>query len=143
MLNKAHNYLTNHGIRPSVQRAAVMEYLMTHRTHPTVERIYADLVRQYPSLSLTTVYNTLSVLAEKGAALALDLDSDCTHYDGDTSPHAHFICTCCGAIFDLEPDDDLRAMYAATPPRGVSFTSVQLTYKGLCEKCNKTNSESD
>ncbi len=143
MFNKAYDYLSSYGIRPSLQRTAVMEYLMTHRTHPTADKIYADLAPQYPSLSRTTVYNTLTMLAEKGAALALDLDSGRLHYDGDTSPHAHFICTRCGAILDLEPSNDMMAMYAAKPPRGMSFTSVQLTYKGLCEKCNEANGEVD
>ena len=32
--------LQGHNIKPSVQRIAIMKYLMEHRTHPTVDEIY-------------------------------------------------------------------------------------------------------
>lgn len=34
-----HNLLKN-GIRPSTQRLAIMNYLLTHPTHPTVDEVY-------------------------------------------------------------------------------------------------------
>jgi Fur family ferric uptake transcriptional regulator/Fur family peroxide stress response transcriptional regulator len=139
MLDKAYNYLLDSGIKPSPQRIAVMEYLLTHKNHPSAEQMYTDLSSGYPTLSRRTVYNTLSTLAAQEAILTLDLGSGYINYDGDTSPHAHFICTRCGAIHDLVPDDNLAATYGTKPPQGFTFTSVQLTYKGVCEKCNKTD----
>lgn len=44
-----------HNIRPSVQRMAIMGYLMSHSTHPTVDMIYNDLYPDMPTLSKTTV----------------------------------------------------------------------------------------
>ena len=35
--------LLGHGIKPSVQRLAVMEYLKTHCTHPTADEIFSAL----------------------------------------------------------------------------------------------------
>ncbi len=141
MQQKAHDYLSGYDIRPSLQRMAVMEYLMTHKTHPTADEIYSALAPAMPTLSRTTVYNTLSILAACGAIQALDIDGGRMHYDGDTSPHAHFLCTQCGVIHDIfpSPDDWQRALAAAPPPRGASLASVQISLKGLCPKCNKTN----
>lgn len=137
----AYDYLSRYGIRPSVQRMAVVDYLLEHRTHPTADRIYADLAPGIPTLSRMTVYNTLALLAGQGAALKLDLDGGTTHWDGDTSPHAHFICTRCGMIHDIFPDaESLNRLSAAAPlPVGASLSEAQLTYKGLCAKCNETN----
>ena len=53
--NETFSRLTEHGIKPSMQRMAVMEYLMTHRTHPTVDEIYTALHPSMPTLSKTTV----------------------------------------------------------------------------------------
>ena len=50
--------LQNHNIKPSVQRIAIMNYLIEHRTHPTVDEIYTALSPSIPTLSKTTVYNT-------------------------------------------------------------------------------------
>ena len=66
--------LQNHNIKPSVQRIAIMTYLMEHRTHPTVDEIYTALAPSIPTLSKTTVYNTLKLLSEQGAAQTLTID---------------------------------------------------------------------
>lgn len=141
MYTEAYRYLLNYGIRPSLQRIAVMDYLMTHRTHPCADEIYSALAVSIPTLSRTTVYNTLAMLTEKGAILSLDLDPGQMHYDGDTSPHAHFICTRCGAIHDIFPEaEGWRGLLAAAPPPEGAFVSdTQLSYKGICAKCNMTN----
>ena len=86
-------YLTEHGVKPSVQRLAVMDYLMEHHTHPTVDEIYSALLPNMPTLSKTTVYNTLKLLTEQGAAIQLTIDERNVCFDADTSAHAHFLCT--------------------------------------------------
>ena len=60
-MNASKQYLLNFGIKPSLQRLAVMKYLMQYHTHPTVDEIYAALHSSIPTLSKTTIYNTLSL----------------------------------------------------------------------------------
>ena len=124
-----------HGVRPSLQRMAVMEYLMTHRTHPTADEIYGALSPSMPTLSRTTVYNTLNLLAARGAVLALDIDARQTRFDGDTSLHAHFLCKSCGAIHDMPVADDAIRMLRPSVP--VQVDDVQILYKGVCCECYK------
>ena len=73
-MNNAKQYLIDNGIKPSVQRIAIMKYLFEHRTHPTVDDIFHDLHDAIPTLSKTTVYNTLKLFSEKGAILSLTID---------------------------------------------------------------------
>ena len=84
-----------------MQRMAVMKYLLTHRTHPTVDEIYNDVVQEIPTLSKATVYNTLRLLVKQGAALQITINEQCTCYDGDITPHAHFFCRNCGRVYDM------------------------------------------
>lgn len=130
---KLHQYLTGFGVKPSVQRIAIMEYLMTHRTHPTVDEIYTALSPSMPTLSKTTVYNTLRLLAEHGAVLELDMDSRNTRFDGDVTPHAHFYCKVCGRIEDLPLVGGERLMQAV--PDSLEVSDVQVYYKGICHAC--------
>ena len=97
--------LTNHGVKPSVQRLAVMDYLVENHTHPTADEIYSALHKQMPTLSKTTVYNTLKLLTEQGAAIQLTIDERNVCFDADVSPHAHFLCTCCGKVYDMSLTD--------------------------------------
>jgi Fur family ferric uptake transcriptional regulator/Fur family peroxide stress response transcriptional regulator len=141
MNRQVKEHLEGHGVRPSVQRIAVMEYLMAHKTHPTADEIFSALQPDIPTLSRTTVYSTLSTLAACGAIRVLDLESGRMHYDGETKPHAHFVCTRCGKIHDIWPAErDWQAMMLAVPPpQGTSVTQTQLLYKGLCSQCDSKN----
>ncbi|MGI5927325.1 MAG: Fur family transcriptional regulator, partial [Thermacetogeniaceae bacterium] len=58
--------LKTKNISLSYQRLKVLEYLTQNRCHPTVEQIFTELQKDIPTLSKTTVYNTLRILAEAG-----------------------------------------------------------------------------
>ena len=68
---EVYDYLTAHGVKASVQRVAVMQYLLQQMGHPTVDEIYQALVDHIPTLSKTTVYNTLRLLMEHGVVRML------------------------------------------------------------------------
>lgn len=64
----AYEYLLSYHIKPSVQRIAIMDYLLNHKTHPCIDEIHTALCKEIPTLSKTTVYNTLKLFVEHGAA---------------------------------------------------------------------------
>ena len=124
-------YLSGYGIRPSVQRIAIMRYLLKNLTHPTVENVFDSLRKQIPTLSKTTVYNTLKLFVENGAAVYVGIDEKNARFDGIVQPHAHFRCKECGCIVDL-PMSTNQVL-----PRDFNG-DVEETYfylKGHCEKC--------
>ena len=127
-------YLTEHGVKPSVQRLAVMDYLMEHHTHPTVDEIYSALLPNMPTLSKTTVYNTLKLLTEQGAAIQLTIDERNVCFDADTSAHAHFLCTRCGRVFDL-PLRHSAMEDEAEIPSGFITEQTAVYYRGCCCQC--------
>ena len=86
MKGEAIKILQHYGIHPSVQRIAIMDYLLKHRTHPTVDEVYVALYKDIPTLSKTTVYNTLRLFSEQGAALMLTIDERKICFDGDITP---------------------------------------------------------
>lgn len=126
--------LQNHNIKPSVQRIAIMNYLMEHRTHPTVDEIYTALSPSIPTLSKTTVYNTLKLLSERGAAQTLTIDERNTCYDADTTPHGHFLCKRCGKIYDLQCSMHLKQVIEMDI-EGHQIQEVHYYYKGICKHC--------
>lgn len=128
-----HRHLIKFAIRPSVQRTAVMGYLMNHATHPTVDEIYVALNPEIPTLSKTTVYNTLDLLVEKGAVQMLTIDDKNARYDADTSKHAHFYCRCCGKVYDIF---DIKAeMYRLPVMPEFKVDTVEISYYGTCKSC--------
>ena len=127
--------LTKAGIRPSVQRLAIFEYVRNSCQHPTAEVVYEALRDELGSLSLTTVYNTLKLFVDAGLILMLTIDDTFRCFDGDCSNHAHFLCNKCGKIMDFKIKKDFLSMVEGVD--GLEITDAQLYLKGLCPKCSK------
>lgn len=136
-MTKAIEILTRFDIRPSVQRIAVMDYMLKHRTHATADVIFESLVVTMPTLSRTTVYNTLRLLSEKGALRVLIIESEAVHFDAYLHPHAHFLCDVCREIQDVEIPEDLLSDLMKISPDGTR--EVELNYRGTCSECIKKN----
>lgn len=136
---RAYDHLVKYGIRPSAQRLSIMEYLLSHRTHPTSDEIFENLKETIPTLSKTTVYNTLKHFHEKGAVLHLSIDHKNARFDGYTHPHAHFLCSRCGCVADL----DLKIAPEVDVPMGLSVKEVLVYLYGLCESCKESETNSN
>lgn len=132
--SQAYKRLVDNGLRPSTQRLAIMSFLLSHYTHPTVEDVYQGVVSEIPSLSRTTVYNTLRLFAEHHAAQMITIDEHHVCYDGDIHPHVHFFCRQCGKVYDLM---DCKAPAYRKPftVNGYRIDEAQLYYKGVCKEC--------
>jgi Fe2+ or Zn2+ uptake regulation protein len=124
--------LLKEGINPSFQRLKIYEYVARTSAHPTVETIYNDLSREIPTLSKTTIYNTLNLFQEKNMVSGLTIEGKEVRYDGNTHPHAHFKCNACGALYDIPMD-----FPALTGDRvyGHKITERQFHLKGICKHC--------
>ena len=126
--------LRTFGIRPSVHRMAIYSYLDTERNHPTAEMIFQALSPANPTLSRTTVYNTLKTFTAQAAVQEVIIEDGEMRYDANVSPHAHFKCTQCGAIHDFffVPDEHLPRL----SPQ-FKIQEIHVNYRGLCPECSK------
>lgn len=129
-------HLLLHDVKPSVQRMAIMEYLVKNRIHPTVDTVYSHLSPSMPTLSRTTVYNTLKLLVAQGAILAITIDEKNVRYDANTSQHGHFKCRQCGAIYDLAIEPYTPALLESYPHLSIEETHIYCV--GVCDHCNRT-----
>ncbi len=136
---RASEVLKSSGLRQSPQRIAILAFLMTHETHPTAEDIFAELSPEYPSMSLTTVYNTLKALADAGVIYTLKMEREFAHFDYPKMPHSHFRCRSCGHIFDvLQAENALKI----NGYDNLHVETVEVYYQGLCDDCyNKENNQ--
>ena len=89
-------------LKKSKQRDMIKAFLMERKDHPTADIIYMNVRQQNPNISLGTVYRNLTLLADIGEIQRLRLGDGVDHFDADTSPHYHFVCTECNSVIDLE-----------------------------------------
>ncbi|MCD4792851.1 MAG: transcriptional repressor [Bacteroidales bacterium] len=131
---KTDKHLSKHGIKPSYQRIQIFDYLIKNRNHPTVDMIYKELVGEIPTLSKTTVYNTLKLFQEKGIVLIINIEDNETRFDADISNHGHFKCKKCGEIFDFELNENMLNFVKL---KNYTIDEQHVYLKGICPKCKQ------
>jgi len=136
-MEKIKTLLKEKGIKPTYQRLKILEYMGNSlNNHPTVEMVYEELLKDIPTLSLTTVYNTLNNFLEKGLVYGVTITGTEIRYDFDTKCHHHFLCKKCGQIFDIE----VKCTYTEGKKSIVSghrIDEIHGYFKGICKDCSK------
>ena len=130
------DFLKSKNIKPSFQRIRIFEYLMNSKKHPTVDEIYRSLIDEIPTLSKTTVYNTLNLFIEKKIVHMVTIEENEVRYDADISDHGHFKCDVCGRVFDfnaniIELDTDLSESFI--------INQKDIFFRGICPSCSRKN----
>lgn len=121
------------GVRSTPQRFFVLEHLLLHPEHATVEELCAALNKRHALASRATVYNTLHALVEAGLVREFTLDGKAARYDAHLERHHHFVCDSCGAMEDVEWFD-----LPAIPRTRAShrrIRSFEVILRGVCAKC--------
>ena len=129
-------------LKSSRQRDAVKTFLMTRSDHPTADVVYDNIRKDFPKISLGTVYRNLSLLADLGEVNKILTNDGITHFDGNVTPHDHFICRECGKVSDImQHYASVREEMAAKDFGGV-IESHSTVFFGICEGC-LNNEEAD
>ena len=119
----------------SKKRAAILEALRSTDEHPSAEMLYARLKSEFPDLSLGTVYRNLAMFIADVDATSVGTVGGQERYDADTTPHAHFICACCGRVLDV-CSPNLSGMDGEVEREvGGVVTSRSLSFTGKCADC--------
>ncbi|MCQ2511448.1 MAG: transcriptional repressor [Lachnospiraceae bacterium] len=121
----------------SRQRESIKRNLLERRDHPTADMVFADIRKEYPNISLGTVYRNLSLLADDGEIQKLKVLNGADHFDGNQLPHHHFICKHCGGIQDVILPQ-LNFSPITTELNGLirgTVTDCSITFTGTCEDC--------
>ena len=120
----------------SKKRDAILDCMRGTTCHPTAEWVYQQLKPQFPDLSLGTVYRNIAAFKAEGVIDSVGVVNGLERYDANTAPHAHIICTGCGAVLDAEtvvlPEDLLARVQSDT---GCELHGYQITFSGTCPHC--------
>lgn len=91
------------GVRPTAQRIAIAQFVLCTADHPTADDIKKWTDKNFPKLSMATVYNTLAVLVKAGLLREFRLPhSPSVIYDQNLEIHNHFLDEKSGKLYDLD-----------------------------------------
>jgi Fe2+ or Zn2+ uptake regulation protein len=137
-VEEAHHLSTHSGFgdfRMTKQRKVVYDVLMSERDHPTASEVFMRAKHAMPGISLATVYNCLETMTQAGLVKQVNVDREASRYCPNLRPHAHFYCSECHEILDI----DLRFRSDVIPPwtlpEGSKVDHLDVSIKGVCPKC--------
>ena len=122
-------------VRQSKKRDAMLALLQRTVRHPSADWVYQQMKVEFPDLSLGTVYRNLTLLAEEGEIRRLNVGDGVDRFDGDVSPHYHFVCQKCGQVLDLQIDGMEEIDYAASENFHGRIAGHVTYFYGLCGSC--------
>lgn len=135
--------LRSKGYKATPQRIAICKTALDSREHPSVQKIYREVKKTHPTVSLATVYKTLQVLKEIGWVQELNFPQEQTRFDPYMEPHINLVCLQCENIQDVDDAAAKEVVRKVTNEANFAPTAQRLDVYGLCEKCAKKNSGND
>ena len=98
--------LSGAGVRPTAQRIAIAQFVLCDAKHPTADDVKRWTDKNFPKLSMATVYNTLSALVKAGLLREFRLShSTRVVYDHNVEAHHHFLDEKTGKLYDLSAEE--------------------------------------
>ena len=105
-------------------------------SHLTAQQLWARARELRPKIGFATVHRALIRLHEAGVVMKIDVPGEASAvYEPAASPHAHFRCSACGLIADLDyavPAATIRALAARN---GIAIERETVTFTGRCAGC--------
>ena len=123
------------GAKLTHQRMEIYREVAQAGDHPDVEKVFQNVRKRMPTVSMDTVYRTLWWLKDLGLITILGPPRERARFDANLSRHHHFVCTRCGLTRDFYSDqfDTLKL-----PESVQSFGQVETMHvevKGVCLEC--------
>ena len=126
------------GLKVTHQRTEIYRQLVNQPDHPTAETLHKRLLATLPTISLDTVYRTLTTLEEHHLVARIQTAESQARFEAVYAPHHHLICSQCKRVVDfqwpvvdtLEPPDDVA--------QWGQIDSKTIVMYGVCNNCSGT-----
>jgi Fur family ferric uptake transcriptional regulator len=127
--------LREHDLQVTAQRIAVLTAVSDH-PHGSADQIAESVRSGIGSISKQAVYDTLSLLAEKGIIRRIQPAGSPARFEdrvGDN--HHHLACRVCGRLIDVPCAVGDAPCLVASEDGGFEIDEAEVVYWGRCPNC--------
>jgi Fur family ferric uptake transcriptional regulator len=104
--------------------------------HLTMNDVFSQTSARRPGIGYSTVYRGLVRLRELGLISEIVVPGAVSAtYEPAAERHAHFLCTGCSAIEDVEYALPPRVLRSVADKSGFEIAAGTVTFEGLCRMC--------
>lgn len=123
------------GLRATRQRLTVLEALRERPHTVTAQDLHMELRRAGEPIGLTTVYRTVTALADAGFLDTFDREGEQAFRLCGDGHHHHLVCEVCNRVEELAADEVERWVGAVADRRGYHVTGHRADIFGVCPDC--------
>ncbi|KPK25388.1 MAG: Fur family transcriptional regulator [Desulfobacterales bacterium SG8_35_2] len=123
------------GLKITHQRLEIFKELLNSHDHPTVEKLYHRLLPKLPTISIDTVYRTLTTLEKHDLIVRVETGESQARFEGKIDEHHHAVCKKCRKITDFYWKFPGEAQLPDEILNWGQIVKKSLTLHGLCEQC--------
>ncbi len=127
--------LRRNGFKATPQRVAICIFALGSREHPSAQRIYREVKKLHPTVSLATVYKTLQVLRQLELVQKLIFSEGESRFDSYMEPHLNVVCLQCGEVIDIKDHSTREIIARAAAKTRYTVTEQRFDIYGICAKC--------
>lgn len=132
-MEKIKKLLEHTQLKVTPQRLAILKEISKYG-HIDLDSIYKNLSKEFPSMSLATVYKNLHTLKEQKIIRELNIDNAKNKYEIAEQPkHHHFVCQQCGQVIDIFLN--IGSIEKQVKDDGFDVDHCEVYCYGLCNKC--------
>lgn len=93
------------GLKMTGQRRVILKTLEASEDHPSVDSVFERAKQIDSTISIATVYRTLSLLEEMDIIVRRDFNESFSRYDTNTEHHHHLIDMETGEVIEFKNDE--------------------------------------
>ena len=125
---KYENIYRDLNVTPTKQRLDLARLIFAKKQHFTAADLISLADKNGLNISMATVYNTLSLLEDKGMLKTINIDNELKFYDTNMENHHHLYNTTMSTLTDIAHD---RVTFAELPelPKNLEIESTELLIK--------------
>ena len=125
---KYENIYRDLNVTPTKQRLDLAKLIFAKKQHFTASDLISLANKNGLNISMATVYNTLSLLEDKGMLKTINIDNELKFYDTNMENHHHLYNTTMSTLTDIAHD---RVSFAELPelPKNLEIESTELLIK--------------
>jgi len=130
------NYVTllkDNNLKATPQRLSIVEELYNHG-HMNIDQLYKSLLKQFPSISLATIYKNINAMMEICFLSEVKLPNKKSVYELTKEEHSHVVCSECNEVMDITLDKTTLCSQAKEAS-DYTLKSSSIVFNGICPAC--------
>lgn len=126
------------------QRKLILQTIGKSCAPIDAKELYQLVTKKDNSISLATIYRSLSLFKEKGLINEHRLGkTGCCYEITKSMEHQHMLCKCCGKVIDFDSPLIIELINKLQKEKQFNIEKVELCIQGTCFDCRENNIESN